>query len=125
MELLGDVLIDRVDREPRPTEAQPLEDRIGIVGLEFADDDVSRTDIDLEADELRPGEARNDDEPEAAAAWAFQGCWGQRDLIAEVIGQVGGEPRGQELRRCSIAASILRSRSSVNRASLGRRSWFA
>jgi hypothetical protein len=41
MELLGDVLIDRVDREPRSAKAQPLEDRIGVVGLELADDHVS------------------------------------------------------------------------------------
>lgn len=83
VELLRDVLIDRVDRESRPTEAEPLEDRIGEVGLELADDHVSRTDIDLEADELGPGEARDDDEPEAAARRAIQWCRRRGDLVTK------------------------------------------
>jgi hypothetical protein len=72
VEILSDVLIDRIDREPRPAEAELLEDGIGEVGLELADDDVGSTDIDLEADELGAGEARDEDEAEATAGWPFR-----------------------------------------------------
>ena len=71
VELLGEVLVDGIDREPRLPEAQPLDDRIGEVGLEFADDDVRGTDVNLEADELRTRKAGDDDEAEAAAGWAL------------------------------------------------------
>jgi hypothetical protein len=50
MELLGNVLVDRIDREARSPEAQPLEDRIGKVRLELANDDVGSADVDLEPD---------------------------------------------------------------------------
>jgi hypothetical protein len=54
MELLGNVLVDRIDREARSPEAQPLEDRIGKVRLELANDDVGSADVDLEPDEPIP-----------------------------------------------------------------------
>jgi len=62
VKLLGEVLVDgrREVAEPRLPEAEPLEDRVGPIGLEIADDDVGGTDIDLEADELAAREAGDD-----------------------------------------------------------------
>ena len=72
MELLGEVLVDGIDGEPRPPEAEPLDNRIGKVGLEVTDDDVRGTDIDLETDELGARDACDDDESKAAAWWTFE-----------------------------------------------------
>lgn len=46
------MLDDGTHGEPRPSEAEPIDDQIGEVGLEVTDDDVRGTDIELEADEL-------------------------------------------------------------------------
>ena len=47
VELLRELRVDGIDGEPRPSEAEPLDDRVELVGLEFADDDVRCTDTDL------------------------------------------------------------------------------
>lgn len=53
MELLGDVLRDGVDRVAVAYEAEPLDDRVGEVFLEVADDDVGCAHVDLELDQLQ------------------------------------------------------------------------
>ncbi len=58
--------------EPRPPEAEPLDDLVGEVGLDVADDDAISADVNLEADELGSREACDDDEPKAAAGRALQ-----------------------------------------------------
>ena len=63
MQLLGDVLGDRVDRIAGPSEAEALDDRIRGMCLKVADDDVSRAHIDLELSEYRTRQADDDDEP--------------------------------------------------------------
>jgi hypothetical protein len=73
VELLGEVLVDGIDREPRPPEAEPLEDRVGEVGLEVLDDDIGGADINLEADELRAREACDDEEPQTTAGRGVEG----------------------------------------------------
>lgn len=65
VELLGDLLGDRIDGKSGCLEPEPRDDGIGQVLLEVANDDIGRADVDLEADELCPGQPRDDDEPQA------------------------------------------------------------
>lgn len=92
MQFLGDVLCDRVALS---IEAEPLDDRVREVFLEFADDDVGGTHVDLELDQLRTSQADDDDEPEAAAWWSLERCRGSRRLVAEVVAKIDREARRQ------------------------------
>ena len=99
VELLGEVLVDGIDRKPRPPEAQPLDDRVGEAGLERADDDVGRADVDLETDELGAREPRDDDKTDAATWWSLQCGWRRRHLVAEVVGEIDPKARREEFGR--------------------------
>ena len=96
MELLGEVLVDGVDGEVRSPEADPLDNRVGEIGLEVADDDVRGADVDLEANELGAPDACYHEKPKAAAGWTGQRCRGRCDLTTEVVRQIHGEAGGQK-----------------------------
>ena len=96
VQLLRDMLRDGVDRELRTHETKALQDGIGSMGFELADDDVAGTDVNLELHQWGAGKPADHGEAEAAAGRSLEGRRGGRDVVGEAVLKVHGEPGRQE-----------------------------